>query len=168
MVVWVNLVELLSYFFLWCFFFNDTATTEIYTLSLHDALPVSRPGPFSPPSRAMRFPFASTMVRRGPRFGAFRFTGMPGPSSPMMKFGCLPPQQCSAQGRCRLFHCASYLPLPSNTCTRWFSRSATYTQPSWSVTMLCTMLNWPGSAPGSPQVFSNLPSGVYLWTQALP
>src|SRR5215208_8399156 len=28
------------YFF---FFFNDTATTEIYTLSLHDALPISRP-----------------------------------------------------------------------------------------------------------------------------
>src|ERR1019366_7504150 len=24
---------------LWSFFFNDTATTEIYTLSLHDALP---------------------------------------------------------------------------------------------------------------------------------
>src|SRR3712207_8326169 len=24
-----------------CFFFNDTATSEIYTLSLHDALPIS-------------------------------------------------------------------------------------------------------------------------------
>ena len=24
----------------WGFFFNDTATTEIYTLSLHDALPI--------------------------------------------------------------------------------------------------------------------------------
>src|SRR3712207_8191458 len=31
-------VSLLSVFF---FFFNDTATTEIYTLSLHDALPIS-------------------------------------------------------------------------------------------------------------------------------
>src|SRR2546427_896444 len=29
---------LLCFFF---FFFNDTATTEIYTLSLHDALPIS-------------------------------------------------------------------------------------------------------------------------------
>ena len=33
------------FFFLFCFvlffFFNDTATTEIYTLSLHDALPIS-------------------------------------------------------------------------------------------------------------------------------
>src|SRR5689334_24175104 len=27
--------------FLLSFFFNDTATTEIYTLSLHDALPIS-------------------------------------------------------------------------------------------------------------------------------
>src|SRR5215203_4593974 len=32
------------------FFFNDTATTEIYTLSLHDALPISCPCPGpSPP-----------------------------------------------------------------------------------------------------------------------
>jgi len=27
------------------FFFNDTATTEIYTLSLHDALPICPAGP---------------------------------------------------------------------------------------------------------------------------
>src|SRR5215204_7816938 len=27
-------------FFICSFFFNDTATTEIYTLSLHDALPI--------------------------------------------------------------------------------------------------------------------------------
>src|SRR5438874_10951613 len=27
--------------YLFLFFFNDTATTEIYTLSLHDALPIS-------------------------------------------------------------------------------------------------------------------------------
>src|SRR6266498_2036216 len=29
------------FFFYSFFFFNDTATTEIYTLSLHDALPIS-------------------------------------------------------------------------------------------------------------------------------
>src|SRR6266540_6618993 len=34
-------VILASTFF---FFFNDTATTEIYTLSLHDALPISGSG----------------------------------------------------------------------------------------------------------------------------
>src|SRR2546422_6867794 len=32
-------LSLVIFFF---FFFNDTATTEIYTLSLHDALPISR------------------------------------------------------------------------------------------------------------------------------
>src|SRR5207342_1227489 len=30
------------------FFFNDTATTEIYTLSLHDALPIFLPRPGAP------------------------------------------------------------------------------------------------------------------------
>src|SRR5947208_16479038 len=40
------------------FFFNDTATTEIYTLSLHDALPISR---------ACRLPSGS---RRGSGRGA--------------------------------------------------------------------------------------------------
>src|SRR2546425_13316724 len=32
------------------FFFNDTATTEIYTLSLHDALPISEGGAVGPVS----------------------------------------------------------------------------------------------------------------------
>src|SRR2546429_7324891 len=39
------------------FFFNDTATTEIYTLSLHDALPISPGrlcGPESGAARALR------------------------------------------------------------------------------------------------------------------
>src|SRR5215217_9371237 len=42
----MNLVFVLSILLpaVWCFvffFFNDTATTEIYTLSLHDALPIA-------------------------------------------------------------------------------------------------------------------------------
>src|SRR5437764_14578406 len=32
----------LPFFIYLFFFFNDTATTEIYTLSLHDALPICR------------------------------------------------------------------------------------------------------------------------------
>src|SRR5256885_8764072 len=45
------------------FFFNDTATTEIYTLSLHDALPIYGCVPRSPaPRRA-----AAARVRRRPR-----------------------------------------------------------------------------------------------------
>src|SRR5438132_6241368 len=45
----MSLVTILSFFFF--FFFNDTATTEIYTLSLHDALPIwpfPRPGHSQP------------------------------------------------------------------------------------------------------------------------
>ena len=38
-VVCCDLVVFL-FFFCLVFFFNDTATTEIYTLSLHDALPI--------------------------------------------------------------------------------------------------------------------------------
>src|ERR1043165_6726771 len=38
----VCLVLLYFYFLFLFFFFNDTATTEIYTLSLYDALPISR------------------------------------------------------------------------------------------------------------------------------
>src|SRR3712207_9286909 len=34
------------------FFFNDTATTEIYTLSLHDALPISATTATTPPVRS--------------------------------------------------------------------------------------------------------------------
>src|SRR5215204_7514846 len=50
-------------YFAYFFFFNDTATTEIYTLSLHDALPILErhavrrrpaPGAATPRARAPR------------------------------------------------------------------------------------------------------------------
>src|SRR2546429_878217 len=42
----------LCFFF---FFFNDTATTEIYTLSLHDAVPIASRFPLTPcPSHGIR------------------------------------------------------------------------------------------------------------------
>src|SRR6195256_1065023 len=45
------------------FFFNDTATTEIYTLSLHDALPIwSRP--IGLPRRALVHPRSPRTARR--------------------------------------------------------------------------------------------------------
>src|SRR2546426_12002108 len=50
-------ILLISHYFFF-FFFNDTATTEIYTLSLHDALPIfpyprgsARPRPRPYPGR---------------------------------------------------------------------------------------------------------------------
>src|SRR5258706_7443644 len=39
-IIFLNSLLTLSSFFFFFFFFNDTATTEIYTLSLHDALPI--------------------------------------------------------------------------------------------------------------------------------
>src|SRR5206468_12530108 len=53
----VSILVIINYYFLFSFicqylfylffffFFNDTATTEIYTLSLHDALPIYRAQP---------------------------------------------------------------------------------------------------------------------------
>src|SRR3712207_7667795 len=55
---------------LYLFFFNDTATTEIYTLSLHDALPICRgrlPHRGRPPAARPRFGPA-----RAPRGGGAR------------------------------------------------------------------------------------------------
>src|SRR6266581_1630203 len=47
------------------FFFNDTATTEIYTLSLHDALPILPPPPRSP--RSSISPVQGDECHRGTR-----------------------------------------------------------------------------------------------------
>src|SRR2546422_451760 len=58
-----------SYFmYFFFFFFNDTATTEIYTLSLHDALPIARrrAGPTLPaaPLRRARCVRGAVVVAR--------------------------------------------------------------------------------------------------------
>src|SRR5476649_2968295 len=43
-LLWCFVCCCFAYLCLFCFFFfNDTATTEIYTLSLHDALPIFPP-----------------------------------------------------------------------------------------------------------------------------
>src|SRR5437870_13692521 len=39
-LIFLNLVSFYHAEIIFFFFFNDTATTEIYTLSLHDALPI--------------------------------------------------------------------------------------------------------------------------------
>src|SRR3712207_7424645 len=46
------------------FLFNDTATTEIYTLSLHDALPISRAGAREDLERLRRAPRDARAVPR--------------------------------------------------------------------------------------------------------
>src|SRR5438552_18907277 len=51
-----------AFYSLFPFFFNDTATTEIYTLSLHDALPISYASPGGKsggPIRTMKRPISA-------------------------------------------------------------------------------------------------------------
>src|SRR5256885_5324568 len=59
-IFFINLPSLLFFFF----FFNDTATTEIYTLSLHDALPISRRTLAPPPPARGTGPTPRATVRR--------------------------------------------------------------------------------------------------------
>src|SRR2546430_12475731 len=53
------------------FFFNDTATTEIYTLSLHDALPISARLKKFDDFRKQRQLIALSFDQRGKRLEAF-------------------------------------------------------------------------------------------------
>src|SRR3712207_7933122 len=58
---------------MYIFFFNDTATTEIYTLSLHDALPIFKAGVGSDEIAALlpaaeEFGFGSEMEAFGLQF----------------------------------------------------------------------------------------------------
>src|SRR5438874_12755600 len=49
----------IPYMYFFFFFFNDTATTEIYTLSLHDALPIS----IERTKRAAEFGYHAALVK---------------------------------------------------------------------------------------------------------
>src|SRR5438309_10173102 len=53
-----------SYFTHLYFFFNEPPTTEIYTLSLHDALPICAAGRFSCRAGETREPWAVKVVSR--------------------------------------------------------------------------------------------------------
>src|SRR5438067_13921691 len=55
-------ISILLYLFFLFFFFNDTATTEIYTLSLHDALPICKDENGARRAREVR-----ERIDRGPR-----------------------------------------------------------------------------------------------------
>src|SRR5437764_13702332 len=55
------------FYFFFFFFFNDTATTEIYTLSLHDALPISRSWALVPRMNRSRAISSSSTCRKKSR-----------------------------------------------------------------------------------------------------
>src|SRR2546430_9929337 len=58
------------------FFFNDTATTEIYTLSLHDALPIC-PGPCPADGRFRSARPTARPARSRPGSGSVRMRSVP-------------------------------------------------------------------------------------------
>src|SRR6266480_3011929 len=55
MISWVVTDRIVCYIGRYIFFFNDTATTEIYTLSLHDALPIGT-------NQAIQWPLADAAI----------------------------------------------------------------------------------------------------------
>src|SRR3712207_7808469 len=57
--------------YMFVFFFNDTATTEIYTLSLHDALPIYRAGDEDPHRQGEANRYRG-YGRRSPLVGGYR------------------------------------------------------------------------------------------------
>src|SRR5215211_9505564 len=82
----------ISLLFIVFFFFNDTATTEIYTLSLHDALPISGPPPRL--TRALPRPPAAGRAdpgRRAGRAAAVRSRSGPAGSAPARRWRPTPP-----------------------------------------------------------------------------
>src|SRR2546427_7907957 len=76
------------------FFFNDTATTEIYTLSLHDALPISGTTIRERATRCSRRP-----TRRGRRVGRDRKSTRLNSSHSQISYAVFCLKKKNAQGR---------------------------------------------------------------------
>src|SRR5215204_2275189 len=92
----ICIVYNISYLYLlvFFFFFNDTATTEIYTLSLHDALP------FPPPSLAGLAVTPGSLSPPGPR-GAYSGTWLGRPPSSRPTHLLLPARTGTHRPSCR-------------------------------------------------------------------
>src|SRR2546429_8242590 len=102
------------------FFFNDTATTEIYTLSLHDALPISslesgaqrtnqleRVGGLFGDFRESRTENGTEEPLRGVRHSAFEETATS--VNPFASQVCIAAPCKERLFECAQFYCSSYL-----------------------------------------------------------
>src|SRR6202451_581482 len=81
------------------FFFNDTATTEIYTLSLHDALPISvvAVSLVTAPATAQVLR-GKPVFARGPAVERTPPTGAVVVAALAKEFGAMPPMRIAAIG----------------------------------------------------------------------
>src|SRR5256885_13092263 len=57
------------------FFFNDTATTEIYTLSLHDALPISHNERVKGDGKGAPLDLSIALLEKGREIGSHAISG---------------------------------------------------------------------------------------------
>src|SRR5215216_7759515 len=102
------LLKLYYFFFFFFFFFNDTATTEIYTLSLHDALPILLD----------RFDYwqAGYVIPKG-AYPELRAEGI---DSLRRSFAELIPEFADRVGHLEDWRQASLLSVESSRCPRWY------------------------------------------------
>src|SRR5260221_4387423 len=91
------------------FFFNDTATTEIYTLSLHDALPISPAAGVPPRLLDARRSQRRVGSRRGARRGADRKSTRLNSSHTVISYAVF----CLKKKKIPLRHCTPQI----DTCT---------------------------------------------------
>ena len=93
-------------FCVFVFFFNDTATTEIYTLSLHDALPISLVAAAPP------FLYCSFLVAAAPRFLYCPFLVAAAPTLFILTYSCCGSTPASYTAHFSLRQRPSFLYLP--------------------------------------------------------
>src|SRR5438477_12695924 len=92
-----------------CFFFNDTSSTEIYTLSLHDALPIS----------------ATKEIQYLNAKGALTYTDIAG--DPVL-YGNLPPREISMKDVFRSGDSSKKFKIAEG---QWYRYAPSYVSPAY-------------------------------------
>src|SRR5438874_11643001 len=100
------------------FFFNDSATTEIYTLSLHDALPISLALVRFPPTATKEIQYLNAK-------GALTYTDIAG--DPVL-YGNLPPREISMKDVFRSGDSSKKFKIAEG---QWYRYAPSYVSPAY-------------------------------------